>query len=279
MATKQIFVNLPVKDLDKTKAFFAALGYTFNPQFTDANAACMVVQKDSIHVMLLVEPFFKTFTTKAIADTGKTTEVLLCLSCESRAEVDDLVAKAKAAGGTIPREPQDYGFMPLGFPWETADPFLFCAYHDDAYPRGNGAMGPAVSLAGATSARTSAARTAGACTTATACRAFPAHPHRGFETVTIVRKGLIDHSDSLGATARFGGGDVQWVTAGRGIVHSEMFPLLKDRRGQPAGAVPDLAEPAPAQQDGRAALHHAVERAGAAPRAHRRRRPQAPRSR
>jgi len=111
MATKQIFVNLPVKDLDKTKAFFAALGYTFNPQFTDANAACMVVQKDSIHVMLLVEPFFKTFTTKAIADTGKTTEVLLCLSCESRAEVDDLVAKAKAAGGTIPRKPQDYGFM------------------------------------------------------------------------------------------------------------------------------------------------------------------------
>lgn len=111
MATKQIFVNLPVKNLDKTKAFFAALGYTFNPQFTDANAACMVVQKDSIHVMLLVEDFFKTFTTKAIADTSKTTEVLLCLSCESRAEVDDLVAKAVAAGGTTPREPQDYGFM------------------------------------------------------------------------------------------------------------------------------------------------------------------------
>lgn len=111
MATKQIFVNLPVKNLDKTKAFFAALGYTFNPQFTDANAACMVVQKDSIHVMLLVEDFFKTFTTKAIADAGKTTEVLLCLSCESRAEVDDLVAKAVAAGGTTPRAPQDYGFM------------------------------------------------------------------------------------------------------------------------------------------------------------------------
>ena len=111
MATKQIFVNLPVKNLDKTKAFFAALGYTFNEQFTDANAACMVVQKDSIHVMLLVEEFFKTFTTKSIADTAKSTEVLLCLSCESRAEVDELVAKAKAAGGTTPTEPKDYGFM------------------------------------------------------------------------------------------------------------------------------------------------------------------------
>lgn len=111
MATKQIFVNLPVKNLDRTKAFFAALGYTFNEQFTDANAACMVVQKDSIHVMLLVEEFFKTFTTKSIADTAKSTEVLLCLSCESRAEVDELVAKAKAAGGTTPTEPKDYGFM------------------------------------------------------------------------------------------------------------------------------------------------------------------------
>ncbi|UVH57529.1 VOC family protein [Variovorax paradoxus] len=111
MATKQIFVNLPVKNLEKTKTFFAALGYTFNAQFTDANAACMVVQKDSIHVMLLVEEFFKTFTTKSLTDTSKSTEVLLCLSCESRAEVDELVAKAKAAGGTTPSEPKDYGFM------------------------------------------------------------------------------------------------------------------------------------------------------------------------
>jgi len=111
MATKQIFVNLPVKDLDKSKAFFNALGYSFNPQFTNANAACMVVQEGSIHAMLLVEPFFKTFTDKAIADTRTSTEVLLCLSCESRAEVDELVAKAVAAGGTTPRAPQDLGFM------------------------------------------------------------------------------------------------------------------------------------------------------------------------
>lgn len=111
MANKQIFVNLPVKNLDKAKAFFAALGYTFNPKFTDANAACMVIREDSIYAMLLVEDFFKTFTTKSITDTSKSTEVLLCLSCESCAEVDELVAKAKAAGGTTPREPQDYGFM------------------------------------------------------------------------------------------------------------------------------------------------------------------------
>jgi predicted lactoylglutathione lyase len=111
MANKQIFVNLAVKNLDKSKAFFAALGYTFNEKFTDANAACLVIQEDSIHAMLLVEDFFKTFTSKRIADTATSTEVLLCLSCDSRAEVDALVAKAVAAGGTTPRAPQDYGFM------------------------------------------------------------------------------------------------------------------------------------------------------------------------
>jgi predicted lactoylglutathione lyase len=111
MANKQIFVNLPVKNLEKSKAFFAALGYTFNEQFTDANAACMVIQEGSIHAMLLVEDFFKTFTDKSLTDTSKSTEVLLCLSCESRAEVDELVTKAVAAGGTVPRAPQDYGFM------------------------------------------------------------------------------------------------------------------------------------------------------------------------
>ncbi|WP_186510874.1 pirin family protein [Caenimonas sedimenti] len=116
---------------------------------------------------------------------------------------------------------------PLGFPWETADPFLFCAYHDDAYPRGNGAMAPAASLAGRAIGQDFSRKDGWSMYHGETVPGFPAHPHRGFETVTIVRKGLIDHSDSLGATARFGGGDVQWVTAGKGIVHSEMFPLLK----------------------------------------------------
>ncbi len=108
---KQVFINLPVKDLEKSKAFFSALGYSFNPQFTDQNAACMIISEDSIYAMLLTEDFFKTFTSKPVARAHEVTEVLTCLSCESRQEVDDLVAKAVAAGGTAPRAPQDHGFM------------------------------------------------------------------------------------------------------------------------------------------------------------------------
>lgn len=108
---KQIFINLPVKDLDKSKAFFAALGYSFNPQFTDQNAACMIIAEDSIYAMLLVEDFFKTFTSKQIANAHEVTEALICLSCDSRGEVDAMVAKAVAAGGSAPRPPQDHGFM------------------------------------------------------------------------------------------------------------------------------------------------------------------------
>jgi predicted lactoylglutathione lyase len=107
---RQIYVNLPVKNLEQTKAFFGALGFSFNPQFSDEQALCMVVE-DNIYVMLLVESFFKSFISKEISDAKKSTEVLVCLSCNSRAEVDELVAKAVKAGGTIPREPQDYGFM------------------------------------------------------------------------------------------------------------------------------------------------------------------------
>ena len=123
--------------------------------------------------------------------------------------------------------------QPLGFPWETSDPFLFCAYHDDAYPRGNGRMGPAVPLAGRAIGQDFSRKDGWSMYHGETVPGFPAHPHRGFETVTIVRRGLIDHSDSLGATARFGGGDVQWVTAGRGIVHSEMFPLLETGADNP----------------------------------------------
>ena len=107
---RQIFVNLPVKDLDRSVAFFTRLGFTFNPDFTDETATCMVVS-DDIFVMLLTEAKFKTFTPKAIADATRSTEVLVCLSCESRAEVDETVRKAVAAGGTTYSEPQDHGFM------------------------------------------------------------------------------------------------------------------------------------------------------------------------
>ena len=109
MAT-QIFVNLPVKDLKRSVSFFTALGYRFNPQFTDENATCMIVGED-IFVMLLVESFFKTFTKKAICDATRSTEVLVCLSCDSRAEVDGLVKKAVAAGAATPTAAQDHGFM------------------------------------------------------------------------------------------------------------------------------------------------------------------------
>ena len=109
MSTK-IFVNLPVKDLKRTVTFFTALGFKFNPQFTSENATSMIVSEEAF-VMLLVEPFFKGFTPKPIADATKTTEVLICLSADSRAEVDDMVAKAVAAGGKTPNPPQDHGFM------------------------------------------------------------------------------------------------------------------------------------------------------------------------
>ncbi|RBL90633.1 VOC family protein [Chitinophaga flava] len=109
MAT-MIFVNLPVKDLDKSMAFFTMLGYTFNEQFTDDKAACMVIS-DTIYAMLIVERFFKTFTNNEICDTSRHTECINCLSASSREEVDMIVAKAVAAGATTHKAPQDHGFM------------------------------------------------------------------------------------------------------------------------------------------------------------------------
>lgn len=108
--TRQIFVNLPVKNLNKSIEFFTRLGFTFNPQFTDENATCMIVD-ENIFVMLLVEKYFKTFMPKEICDTSKSAEVLVALSFDSRAEVDAMVAKAIAAGGSTYKEPNDMGFM------------------------------------------------------------------------------------------------------------------------------------------------------------------------
>ncbi|XXV19965.1 pirin family protein [Sorangium sp. So ce1182] len=116
---------------------------------------------------------------------------------------------------------------PLGSPWETLDPFLFCVHHDDAYPAGNERMGPAASLAGRAIGRDFAGKDGWRMYHGDVVPGFPQHPHRGFETVTVVRRGLIDHADSLGAAARYGRGDVQWLTAGSGIVHAEMFPLVE----------------------------------------------------
>ena len=123
MATK-IFVNLPVKDLPRSMKFFSALGYKHNPQFTDETAACIVISED-IYVMLLTHPKFKDFTPKEIADARTTTEVLTCLTCDSREQVDDLVRKAVAAGGSTYAASKDYGFMyqhsfqdPDGHLWE-----------------------------------------------------------------------------------------------------------------------------------------------------------------
>lgn len=123
MSTR-IFVNLPVKRLEKSIDFFASLGYTFNPNFTDEAAACMIVS-DDIYVMLLTEEKFRTFTPREICDATKSTEVIVCLSCESRADVDEMVRKAVTAGGSTYNEPKDYGFMyghgyqdPDGHIWE-----------------------------------------------------------------------------------------------------------------------------------------------------------------
>lgn len=124
---QQIFVNLPVNDLPRSMAFFKSLGLTFNDQFTNEQGACMVIG-ENIHAMLLVKDFFKTFTAKPVADARETTEVLVCISCSSRAEVDELVAKAVAAGGSAPRQPQDHGFM-YGHGFEDLDGHIWELVH------------------------------------------------------------------------------------------------------------------------------------------------------
>ncbi len=125
------------------------------------------------------------------------------------------------------------GVDPLSTPWRTSDPFLFCVHHVDAYGRGDGALRPAASLRGRQLGQDFAGRDGWNMYHGQSIPGFPAHPHRGFETITFLRRGVVDHADSLGAAARFGAGDCQWLTAGAGIVHAEMFPLLRADRDNP----------------------------------------------
>ena len=128
MAT-QIFVNLPVKDLDRSVAFFTKLGYTFNPEFTEENATCMIIG-ENIFAMLLVESFFKTFTGKALCDAKKSTEAIIALSADNRAQVDEIVGKAVAAGAATPQPVHDLVFMyQHGF--EDLDGHLWEYFHMD----------------------------------------------------------------------------------------------------------------------------------------------------
>lgn len=121
----------------------------------------------------------------------------------------------------------------LGMQWKTYSPFLFCAHHYDDYPKGDDALAPAASLAGRHIGQDFDPSLPWRMYHGDKVPGFPAHPHRGFETVSIVRRGFIDHADSIGASARFGDGDVQWMTAGKGVVHSEMFPLVHSDKGNP----------------------------------------------
>lgn len=123
---------------------------------------------------------------------------------------------------------------PLGFQWETADPFLFCVHHEDAFPKGNAQMGPETNhLQGRHMGDDFIIKDGFRMYHGKTVPGFPGHPHRGFETITVVRKGIVDHADSLGAAGRYGNGDVQWMTAGGGVQHSEMFPLISEEKENP----------------------------------------------
>ncbi len=187
-------------------------------------------------------------TLKLIAAAGASaTTAVACAKPSTRQHVTPTTAKANTMPTTNPAtvpatKPATetpatadavISVTPLGFPWQTVDPFLFCVHHDDRYPAGNEVMGPAASLAGRNMGQDFEGRDGWRMYHGEVVPGFPQHPHRGFETVTVVRHGLLDHSDSLGATARYGGGDVQWLTAGKGIQHAEMFPLLDRKEENP----------------------------------------------
>jgi redox-sensitive bicupin YhaK (pirin superfamily) len=125
-------------------------------------------------------------------------------------------------------------FFPLGFQWETQDPFLFCVHHEDQFPKGNEQMGPDPEyFQGRHMGDDFIIKDGFRMYHGKKVPGFPGHPHRGFETITVVRRGLVDHADSLGAAGRYGNGDVQWMTAGKGVQHSEMFPLMSQSEENP----------------------------------------------
>ena len=135
MQHAQIFVNLPITDMARSQAFYTALGYHFNPDFTNEQGACLVLG-DNLYAMLLTHAFFQGFTGKAIVDATQATEVLVCLNCDCRAAVDALVAKALAAGGTAPRPPVDHGFM-YGHGFEDLDGHIWELMHMDTSAAAN----------------------------------------------------------------------------------------------------------------------------------------------
>ncbi|MFN3202721.1 MAG: pirin family protein [Bradymonadia bacterium] len=174
---------------------------------------------------------------KAVAATSATVSAVGCSTTAPEASAAPDPQPDKTSSNTqevqVNADQLIQAVEPLTFPWQTSDPFLFCAHHDDAYPKGNEKMGPAVSLAGRRIGMDFGGKDGWSMYHGEEVPGFPQHPHRGFETVTLARKGFIDHSDSMGATARFGTGDAQWMTAGRGIVHAEMFPLRSQAEDNP----------------------------------------------
>jgi redox-sensitive bicupin YhaK (pirin superfamily) len=176
-------------------------------------------------------------TLKLLAAAGATVGAAATgVACSKR---ESMAAGAKRPGASAGKGPAVasadaiLSTAPLGTQWRVADPFLFCAHHDDHYPAGNDRLGPRASLEGRNMGQDFEGKDGWRMYHGEVVPGFPQHPHRGFETITVVRRGLLDHSDSLGATARYGGGDVQWLTAGRGIQHAEMFPLLDRQEANP----------------------------------------------
>jgi redox-sensitive bicupin YhaK (pirin superfamily) len=161
--------------------------------------------------------FFKKLGSGIIAGVGASTGLSMINSSDKITDMNPILES-----------------KPMGFIWDTYDPFLFCVHHEDKFPVGNSEMGPEASfLQGRKLGDDFMIRDGFRMYHGETVPGFPGHPHRGFETVTVVREGIVDHSDSQGAAGRYGEGDVQWMTAGKGVQHAEMFPLIHDDKPNP----------------------------------------------